>query len=85
MPHCQLDAVPSDLGFRVLLRDKVEVLLGNLQSSVSGHDIGVLDILVIEHAEFPVGVLGTFRILKVGNLAEDGDLLDQTLQSTNVD
>jgi hypothetical protein len=69
----------------VLLRDKIEVFLRNLQTSVSGHDIGVLDILVVKHAEFPVGILGTFRVLELGNLAEDGDLLNQTLQSTNVD
>jgi hypothetical protein len=63
----------------VLLRDKVEVLLRDLQAAVSRDDISVFNVLVIENAELPVGLLGTLSVLELGHLTEDGDLFDQRL------
>jgi hypothetical protein len=48
-------------------------------------DVGILNVLLVQSAEAPVGVLVLFLILEVGDLAEDSHLLDQTLQGTNVD
>jgi hypothetical protein len=69
----------------VLLRYKIKVFLSNLKAAVSGHNVGILDILLVQGAEAPVGVLGAFCVLELGDLAENSNLLDQALQSTNVD
>jgi hypothetical protein len=85
LSHSQLDAVSSDLGLRVLLRHQIKVLLRDLQPAMSGDNIGVLDILIVQHTELPVGVLRVLGVLELGNLAEDSHLLNQALKSMNMD
>jgi hypothetical protein len=69
----------------MLFRNKVEILLSDLEASVSGNNIRVLNVLLIQSAEAPVGILSPLGILEFSDLAEDSDLLDQALQGTNVD
>ena len=47
-------------------------------------NIRVFNILLIQVAELPVRLLGTLRVLEVGDLAENSNLLDQALKSANV-
>jgi hypothetical protein len=47
-------------------------------------DVSILDVLLVQGAEAPVRVRVLFLVLEIGDLAEDGHLLDQTLQGTNV-
>jgi hypothetical protein len=68
----------------VLLRNKVEVLLSDLQASMCSDNIGIFDVLVIQDVQAPLGVLGPFRILELGDLTENGDLLNQALQGADV-
>jgi hypothetical protein len=81
----KLDAVAGHFSFRVLLGDKVEVLLSNLQASMGSYNIGVFNVLVVQDAQAPIRVLVPLCILELGDLAEDSNLLDQTLQSTDMD
>src|SRR5699024_8389073 len=82
--HRQLDAVSGDFSLGVLLWDKVKVFLGNLQPAMGSDNIRVFNIFLIQVAELPVRLLGTLRVLEVGDLAENSDLLDQALKSANV-
>lgn len=69
----------------MLLRNETEILLRDLQATMSCCNISILHILVVEQAQSPVRLLLAFRIFKLGDLAEQGHLLDQALQSTDMD
>ena len=68
----------------MLLWDKVKVFLGNLQPAMGSDNIRVFNIFLIQVAELPVRLLGTLRVLEVGDLAENSNLFDQALKSANV-
>src|SRR5699024_597712 len=85
LSHRQLDAAPGDLSLGVLHRHEIKVLLCDLKPSMRSNDIRVFDVLVVQVAELPVCLLGPLRVLEVSDLAENGHLLNQTLESTNVD
>jgi hypothetical protein len=84
LSHRKIDTAASHLGLGVLVRHKIQVLLSNLQPSVGSDDISILNVLFIQSAEAPVRVLGLLLVLELCDLAEDGHLLDQTLQSPDV-
>lgn len=52
---------------------------------MSRNNISILNILIVQHTELPVRILGMLRVLKLGNLTEDCHLLNQRLQGANVD
>jgi hypothetical protein len=85
LSHSQLDTVAGNFSLRVLIRHEVQVPLRDLQASMCGDNIGVFDVLVIQVAETPVRILVSLGVLEFGDLTEYGHLLDQRLQSADVD
>lgn len=77
---CLLDAVSRYVCSRVLRRQEIQILLSNRQLAVRRSNVGILDILRVERAKLPVGLLLLFRILEFGDLSEDRNLLNEVLQ-----
>jgi len=80
LPDGLLDSVPGHLCRRVLLGEEIEVLLRNGKLSMGRRNIGVLDILGVKRAKFPVRLFGLLCVLELDDLTEDSDLLDQILE-----
>lgn len=84
-PVGELDSLLSNLCCRVLGRQQIQILLSDLQLTVTSQDISVLSVLGVQRSKLPVLAGLAVGILEANNLAEDCDLLNEVLQRSGVD
>lgn len=77
--RCQLHSAPCQLGSRITGWQQINVLLSNFQFALAGQDLCVFSVLVIEGGQLPISRLSQFLVLELGDLTEDGNLLDEGL------
>jgi hypothetical protein len=81
----ETDAVPGHLGGREVPREQVQILLRDTQLAMGSNNVGVLGVLVVQGPELPALVELLLIVRKLGDMAENRDLLDEVLQSPGMD
>lgn len=84
LSRSQFDPIPCHVRRRVLVWHQTEVPLGDIQPTMRGSDVSIFHVFVVQDAELPVRILLQFRVLVVGDLAENSHLFDEALQGADM-